>query len=86
MQSDKRTIQGVVVSNLMEKTVVVQVKKQFSHPLYKKVVTKHKKFYAHDEENKCKKGDIVILEESRPLSKKKRWTVKEILPKVGGKA
>jgi small subunit ribosomal protein S17 len=71
---------GKVISNKMDKTVVVAVEKYVPHPLYKKRVKKTSKFYAHDEENKCKEGDIVRIRESRPISKLKRWVVVEILP------
>ncbi|MFN3978557.1 MAG: 30S ribosomal protein S17 [Sulfurihydrogenibium azorense] len=70
---------GKVVSNKMDKTVVVAVERKFPHPLYGKQVKKTKKFYAHDEENKCKEGDIVRIRETRPLSKLKRWIVVEIV-------
>ncbi|WP_028949713.1 30S ribosomal protein S17 [Sulfurihydrogenibium subterraneum] len=70
---------GKVVSNKMDKTVVVAVERKFPHPLYGKQVKKTKKFYAHDEENKCKEGDIVRIRETRPLSKLKRWIVVEII-------
>ena len=70
---------GKVVSNKMDKTVVVAVERKFPHPLYGKQVKKTKKFYAHDEENKCKEGDIVKIRETRPLSKLKRWIVVEII-------
>jgi small subunit ribosomal protein S17 len=70
---------GKVVSNKMDKTVVVAVERRFPHPLYEKQVKKTKKFYAHDEENKCNEGDIVRIRESRPLSKLKRWVVVEII-------
>lgn len=70
---------GKVISNKMDKTVVVAVERKFPHPLYEKQVKKTKKFYAHDEENKCNEGDIVRIRESRPLSKLKRWVVVEII-------
>jgi small subunit ribosomal protein S17 len=73
---------GKVVSNKMDKTVVVAVERKFPHPLYEKQVKKTKKFYAHDEENKCNEGDIVRIRESRPLSKLKRWVVVEIIQSV----
>ncbi len=66
---------GTVVSDKMDKSVVVRVERQFMHPLYKKVVRKHKKFMAHDEQNDCHSGDIVEIRECRPLSKNKRWEV-----------
>lgn len=78
-QTKKKEFVGKVVSNKMDKTVVVAVERKFPHPLYGKQVKKTKKFYAHDEENKCKEGDIVRIRESRPLSKLKRWVVVEII-------
>ncbi len=70
---------GVVVSNKMDKTVVVAVENRSPHPKYGKIVVKTTKFKAHDEENQCKEGDRVRIQETRPLSKTKRWAVKEIL-------
>jgi len=70
---------GTVVSDKMDKTIVVRVGRQFMHPLYKKVVRKHKKFMAHDETNECKLGDTVEITESRPLSAKKRWILSRII-------
>lgn len=70
---------GEVVSTKMAKTIVVQVTRRVPHPLYKRVVTKRNKFYAHDEESSAKVGDIVRIIESRPLSKMKRWTLGEIV-------
>lgn len=72
---------GRVVSNRMDKTVVVAVKSYRPHPLYKRAVRRIKKFKAHDEQNACRVGDIVRIEETRPLSKEKRWRVVEILSK-----
>ncbi len=66
---------GVVTSTKMEKTVVVQVERQFTHPLYKKVVRRSKRFLAHDEKKECRLGDTVRIEETRPLSRRKRWRV-----------
>jgi small subunit ribosomal protein S17 len=71
----KRTLQGVVVSNKQAKTVVVKVERRFTHPLYKKTVRSSKKYYAHDEKNEFSIGDIVWIEEHRPISKLKRWAV-----------
>lgn len=71
----KRILQGVVVSDKQDKTVVVSVERQVMHPVYKKIVKKSKKFAAHDENNQFKVGDVVKIEESRPLSKTKTWTV-----------
>lgn len=70
---------GVVVSDGMDKTVNVLVERQINHPVFRKIVRKRKKFMAHDPENTCKKGDRVRIEETRPLSKRKRWKVIEIL-------
>lgn len=77
--SRKVTKQGIVISDKMDKTIVVKVERQFKHPIYKKVVRKHKKFKAHDENNECHIGDVVIIKESRPLSKDKKWTLDTIV-------
>ena len=71
----KRTLNGVVVNDKSNKTVVVLVKRKYSHPLFDKVMTASKKYHAHDEKNKFKIGDKVKIIESRPISKKKRWMV-----------
>jgi len=71
----KRILQGVVVSDKQDKTVVVSVERQVMHPVYKKFVKKSKKFAAHDENNQFKVGDRVSIEECRPISKNKSWTV-----------
>jgi small subunit ribosomal protein S17 len=70
--------EGVVVSADMNKTIVVTIERQFKHPVFGKTVRKSKKLYAHDEENKAKAGDKVIVMETRPLSKTKRWRLLEI--------
>jgi len=70
---------GEVVSNKMTKTIVVRVERRFPHPQYKKIVTSYKKFYAHDEKSEAKVGDTVRIEEARPLSKLKRWTLVEVV-------
>jgi small subunit ribosomal protein S17 len=70
---------GVVVSNKMEKTVVVAVENRAPHPKYRKIMVRTKRYKAHDEENKCKEGDRVRIQETRPLSRTKRWTVVDIL-------
>jgi len=75
----KKIYTGEVVSDKMTKTVVVAVKRLAQHPLYKKTIKKVVKFKAHDEENKCKTGDMVSIIESRPLSKDKRWKVVKII-------
>ena len=71
----KRVLQGVVVSDKNTKTVVVEVERRYMHPLFKKTVRRSKKFHAHDEESTFEVGDIAWIEESRPISKNKRWTV-----------
>jgi len=70
---------GEVIANKMAKTIVVQVERRFQHPTYKKVVTSYKKLYAHDEKNEAKVGDRVRIEETRPLSKTKRWRLVSIV-------
>jgi small subunit ribosomal protein S17 len=75
----KKVYSGKVVSDKMEKTVVVAVTRTFQHPLYKKTVRKITKFKAHDEANKCKAGDTVQIIECRPLSRDKRWEVIKIM-------
>jgi len=71
----KRTLNGVVVSDKQDKTVVVRVERRYTHPMLKKTVRRSKKYYAHDEKNEFKVGDIVWIEERRPLSRLKRWEV-----------
>lgn len=78
-QGRKLTKQGIVVSDKMDKTIVVRVERQFKHPLYKKIVRRHKKFKAHDENNECKVGDIVLIQESKPISKYKKWVLNKVL-------
>ncbi len=75
----KKVLMGRVVSDKMDKTIVVEVERLVQHPLYKKIIKKRKKFMAHDEENRCRIGDIVSIIETRPLSKRKRWQVIEII-------
>lgn len=70
---------GVVVSDKMDKTVVVAVENRFPHPKYRKYVVRTKRYKAHDEENKCKSGDRVRIRESRPLSRTKRWMVVDVI-------
>lgn len=71
----KRILQGVVVSDANDKTVVVRVERRFTHPLYKKTVRRSKKYHAHDESNAAKVGDEVRIQECAPISKNKRWTL-----------
>ena len=75
---------GVVVSDAMNKTVVVQAERRIAHPVYGKIMRRSKKYYAHDEKNEAKKGDRVVIAETRPLSKTKRWRVVEIVQRAAG--
>ena len=75
----KRTLVGTVVSDKMDKTVVIESSRLVKHPVYKKRIRKRARFKAHDKDNQCKVGDKVLVVESRPLSKEKRWKVREIL-------
>ncbi len=75
---------GEVISSKMAKTIVVQIERRFPHPRYKKVVTAYSKFYAHDEKAEAKVGDKVRIEETRPLSKLKRWRLVAIVEKSSG--
>ena len=75
---------GKVISNKMAKTITVRVERRFAHPRFKKVVTGYKKFYAHDEKSEAKVGDRVRIEETRPLSKTKRWRLVEVVAKSSG--
>lgn len=77
----RKDLQGLVVSNKMNKTVVVQVERKFAHPKFKKVVKSTSKYKAHDEENECNPGDFVRIGETRPLSKTKRWRLLGIIKK-----
>lgn len=81
MENNRKTRIGTVVSDVMNKTVVVIVDTPKRHPLYNKNIKRTKKYYAHDEKNECKIGDRVRVEETRPLSKMKRWRVAEIITK-----
>ncbi len=78
-KSRRNTKIGEVVSTKMAKTIVVEVTRQKSHPLYRRVISRSNKFYAHDEHNTARVGDYVLIEETRPLSKLKRWRLKEVL-------
>ncbi len=79
----KRVLQGVVVSDKNDKTVVVQVERRLTHPVLKKTVRLTKKYHAHDEANACHEGDVVRIQECPPISKNKRWVV---LDQIAGKA
>ena len=78
----RRTKEGRVVSDKMDKTVVVRVERRVPHRLYRKIVTRRTRFYAHDPENSCSMGDVVEITETRPLSKTKRWRVTKVLRKA----
>ena|SRR5438128_10859612 len=78
-QGRRQTKVGEVVSTKMQKTIVVKVDMRKAHPLYKRVIARHKKFYAHDEQNTARVGDVVRIEETRPMSKLKRWKLQEVI-------
>ncbi len=82
VQGRRKEVVGEVVANRMAKTIVVQVTRKKAHPFYGRVVARNKKFYAHDEKNEAHVGDVVRLEETRPLSKLKRWKLKDIVRKT----
>ena len=77
-----RTIKGVVVSDKMDKTIVVKAERLVKHPVFHKYVRRHVKYKAHDEQNQCRTGDTVIIIESRPISRDKRWRMLEVLEKA----
>src|SRR5512147_1237893 len=77
--SRRKTLIGYVTSTSMSKTIVVEVRRQKSHPMYGRVISRSRKFYAHDEKNTANVGDVVRLEETRPMSKLKRWRLKEVI-------
>ena len=79
---NRKTLVGTVVSDKMEKTIVIRIDRRKLHPLYKKYITRTKKIKAHDEGNLCQIGDLVKVIESRPLSKDKRWNLLEVLEKA----
>ena len=81
-RSNRNERVGEVISNKMTKTIIVRVQRRFPHPKFKKVVTGYKKFYAHDEKSEAKVGDRVRIEETRPLSKTKRWRLVEVVEKA----
>jgi len=76
----KRVMQGTVISDNADKTIIVRIDRRVMHPLYKKVIRRSKRYMAHDADNKCKVGDIVRIRECRPISKRKRWVV---MPETG---
>jgi small subunit ribosomal protein S17 len=81
-KANHKNLIGTVTSNKMQKTIVVEVTRKKAHPMYGRVIAIRKKFYAHDEKNEAHTGDTVKIEESRPLSKLKRWTLKDIVRKT----
>jgi small subunit ribosomal protein S17 len=81
-RGNKRTIKGIVVSDKMDKTVVVKTERLVKHTGFRKYMRQHQKYKAHDERNECGIGDTVMIVESRPLSRDKRWRVREILEKA----
>jgi small subunit ribosomal protein S17 len=82
MESRRQQKVGIVTSNKMQKTVVVTVERQIMHPVYKRVVRRSKNFLAHDEKGECRVGDTVRIEETRPLSRSKRWRLVQIVAKA----
>lgn len=87
LESGKRRVRkqrkGVVISDAMDKTIVVRVERRSHHPVYGKVIRRHAKYYAHDENNEARNGDVVRIEEVRPLSRLKRWRLLEIVRRGG---
>ena len=77
-----RTVQGTVVSNKMDKSIVVLTERRVKHPIYGKFMSKSSKIHAHDEDNKCTIGDVVTIKECRPISKTKSWTLVEVIAKA----
>lgn len=80
--NNKKELEGVVISNKMQKTVVVQIQDQVKHPIFKKYYIVKKKYKAHDEKSECQVGDRVLLRETKPLSREKRWAVIKVLEKA----
>ena len=78
----KRTLTGKVVSDKMDKTITVLIERRVKHPIYGKIVSKSTKLKAHDENNECGIGDVVVIEESRPLSKTKSWSLQQIVERA----
>ncbi len=77
-----RSLQGVVVSDKMDKSVTIQVERKVKHPLYKKYIRRSTKFHAHDENNDCRVGDTVVIEQCRPISKTKNWRLVEVVERA----
>ena len=83
-RNQRKERSGIVMSDAMDKTVVVQAERRIAHPVYGKIMRRSKKYYAHDEKNEAKKGDKVVIAETRPLSKSKHWRLVEISSRAGG--
>jgi small subunit ribosomal protein S17 len=81
-KTNKKTLVGLIASDKMDKTVVVEVVRRMRHPVYHKYIQSRQRYKAHDEANSCKIGDRVLIEECRPMSRDKRWRVKEILERA----
>ena len=81
MSNSRKQLKGMVLDSKMDKTAVVEVSRRISHPVYKKYIVKTKKYYAHDSDNKANPGDKVLIVESKPRSKMKKWFLKEIIQK-----
>jgi small subunit ribosomal protein S17 len=81
-QSRRNTKIGYVVSTKMAKTIVVEVRRQKAHSLYRRVISRSKKFYAHDENGTARVGDVVLIEETRPMSRLKRWRLKQVIQRA----
>ena len=81
-QNTAKTVTGEVVSNKMDKTISVLVSRKVKHPLYEKYIRRSTKFMAHDENNECNEGDLVVIEASKPISKNKTWTLQKVVTKT----
>ncbi len=81
-KTNKKTLIGLVASDKMDKTVVVEVTRRLKHPVYQKYIQRRNRYKAHDEANDCRQGDRVLIEECRPMSRDKRWRVKQILERA----
>ena len=81
-EASKRTLSGRVVSDKMDKTVTVLIERKVRHPLYGKIITRSKKYHAHDEKNEFHEGDVVLIEECRPIAKTKAWRVSKLIEKA----
>jgi len=80
--SQARTLQGVVISDKMDKSITVQVERKVMHPLYKKFIRRSTRFHAHDESNDCRTGDTVVIQQCKPVSKTKNWRLVEVVERA----